>query len=165
MRTKRCADKHSVVAEMFQNGGPELKQCLACAFNNMIDDNTWPEDWRHVICRMLPKGGDLSQVSNWRPIAVLDITYRIFSKILHGRIQPLLDVSQSPEQMGFRCGTSCDDALVAVEAVTEKAFEFNVHVWLVSIDLSKAFDRVERETLFEALADQELPDSYASVLK
>ena len=67
--------------------------------------------------------------------------------------------------MGFRRATSCDDALVAVELVTEKAIEFNVHVWLVSIHLSKAFDRVEHETLFEALADQGLPDSYASVLK
>ena len=74
---------------------------------------------------MLPRSDDLTDTSNWWPIAILDIAYKVFAQILHDRIQHLLDAGQSRDQMGpemgFRRGGSADDAVLVVEAMMDKS--------------------------------------------
>ena len=54
--------------------------------------------------------------------------------------------------------------MAVVESVTSKAVELGLPMWVVSVDLTKAFDRVERRALFQALAQQGVPDEYVSLL-
>ena len=111
-----------------------------------------PKDWKELVYVMLPKTGDSTDPSNWRPIAVLSAVYKIFAKILHSRIGVTLEQQQPSEQMGFRPGRSTGDALVILESVVGNALEWNLPLWVVSVDLSKAFDRIEYDALFSALA-------------
>ena len=62
-------------------------------------------------------------VTNWRPIAALKITYKIFSKLVHARIQDLLEREQSWDQMGFRSLLGVDHALAVLDTVLSKAVE------------------------------------------
>lgn len=39
---------------------------------------------------LLPKDGDLELLPNWRPITLLNISYKIFAKVLEIRFQKLL---------------------------------------------------------------------------
>ena len=55
--------------------------------------------WRHSEFVMLPKSGNLSETNNWRPIAILKITYKIFSSLLHLRLRRQLDYQQSMDQV------------------------------------------------------------------
>ena len=50
---------------------------------------------------MVPKSGDLQQTKNWRPIAIIKTTYKMFAKMLHDRLQPLLETEQSMDQVDF----------------------------------------------------------------
>ena len=88
----------------------------------------------------------------------------MFAKIIYNRIQPLLDQEQASEQMGFRPNSGTDDATIVFEGMAEKAIEWNLEIWVVSIDLRKAFDRVEYNTLFNALSEQGLPPCYIHLL-
>ena len=56
------------------------------------------------------EGGDLSDVNNWRPIAILDVAYKVFAKMLYNRIFPLMNDYQCGEQMGFQPSCGTDDA-------------------------------------------------------
>ena len=51
-----------------------------------------------------------------------------------------LDASQSEEQFGFRNGRSTAVALLILEHVVSKGIEWSAPIWVVSIDLKKAFD-------------------------
>ena len=66
--------------------------------------------------------------------------------------------------MGFRPQRGCDDALMIFETIISKSLEWNAPVWIVSIDLTKAFDKVEYNTLFAALAEQGVGDAYIALL-
>ena len=113
---------------------------------------------------MLPKSGDLSNPSNWRPIAILKVTYKIFARVLHGRLKHQLYQEQSDEQMGFMPARSTEDALLVLETVISKAIDYHVPLFFASLDLKKAFDRILWPQLFEALDAQGVPRPYLKIL-
>ena len=162
----KCADKHGVVLEMIAKGGASLHNVLLGIFNQILRSGDLPDDWSELLFVMLPKpgSGDKADPNNWRPIAVLDVTYKVFSKMLNNRLKPILDSEQPSEQMGFRSKTGVDHALMVLECVIGQSIEWNVPVWIVSIDLKKAFDRVCYSSLFDALREQEVDESYLALL-
>jgi hypothetical protein len=50
---------------------------------------------------LLHKGGGRSSLNNWRPITLLNVTYKIFAKALQIRLQPVLMEVISPDQSAF----------------------------------------------------------------
>ena len=65
-----------------------------------------------------------------------------------------MEATQSVEQAGFRSGFSVEDHLLTVICVIEAATEFNLPLWVCTVDFEKAFDSVELSSLFKALLDQ-----------
>ena len=78
---------------------------------------------------MLPKMGDTSRPSCWRPIAILKISYEIFSKLICQRLRITLDTHQSIDQTGFRPGTGIEDAFLVFESLCSKSLEWNLPLW------------------------------------
>ena len=104
MKTNKGGDNDGLVLEMFKCASSDLHMVLLNVYNDMIATRQFEPKWQHTIFKMLPKGGNSSDVNNWRPIAALQITYKIFSKMLHNRLKSLLDTRQSADQFGFRPG-------------------------------------------------------------
>ena len=65
------------------------------------------------------------------------------TRVVFGRLQRQLDDQQADDQFGFRPQRSVDHALLILESVVGKSLEWNVPFYIVSMDLRKAFDRVE----------------------
>ena len=97
-------------------------------------------------------------------MAILSITYNIFARLVHDRIQHQLLSHQSEDQFGFRPGRSTSYALFILESMLSKGVEYNVPVWVMMIDLRKAFDRVDHKALFHALRYQMDPE-YVKLLE
>ena len=90
-----------MVLEMTTHSSMSLHKKLMDAYNEMLATGRYEPSWYHTDFTMIPKKGCLSDVKNWHRIALLRITYKIFSKMLHTRLRPLLDRSQSANQLGF----------------------------------------------------------------
>ena len=114
---------------------------------------------------MLPKPGDASKASNWRPIAVQRILYKILAKMLLSRISPRLEAAQGKDQCAYRPGFGADEALHCVEHMVGFAQAFNQDLWIVSLDLSKAFDKVFHESVIEAILQQGVDEAHACLLQ
>ena len=63
------------------------------------------------------KTGDPTDANNWRPIAILDVVYKVFAKILYNPLFPTLDPQQSDEQFGFRTDCGTDEALMILACI------------------------------------------------
>ena len=76
----------------------------------------------------------------------------------------MLAAEQSYDQAGFRSDFSCDDHLFAVTLLAEKCNEFNLPVWIATLDFKKAFDSISHASIWEALIEQKVPATYADLL-
>ena len=149
----RTGDAQTVMgffAEMFKYASVETKLCLLDLFNASFKTGQLELSWRHSEFVMLPKSGNLSETNNWRPIAILKIAYKMLSSLLHLRLRRQLDYQQSVDQVGFRPKTGVDHAFVVLEAIIGKTLEWQCGIWFASLDLRKAFDKVEHGALFAA---------------
>ena len=133
-------------------------------YNSILATGQIPPNWHVTVFHMLPKSGDLKDPSNWRPIAILPIVYKIFVRMVYNRLSPILEKEQSHDQFGFRRDRRIEDVFAILESVISKTIEWNLPLWMVSIDLRKAFDRISYPALFQALREQNVPESYIQLL-
>ena len=68
-----------------------------------------------------------------------------------------MEAGQPEEQHGFRPGRRLEEHLVTANLVLDKADAVGIPVWIISLDLSKAFDRVHWPALWTALVDEGIP--------
>ena len=83
---------------------------------------------------------------------------------LYLRINPILEKCQPNDQFGFRKDRRIDDVLGIFENMVGKTSEWNLPIWIASLDLRKAFDRILHQPLFETLHHQEVPEGYVHLL-
>lgn len=118
-------------------------------FNLSIETATYPKAWK--ISRVTPihKGGDRSDVSNYRPIAVLSVFGKLYETILNARIVQQIDIYLDDSQHGFRSGRSTATNLINfVDYVTGK-MDVGMQVDAAYFDFQKAFDRVDNDILLQ----------------
>ena len=103
---------------------------------------------------MLPKKLHSIQTSDFRPIANIRLFYKVFVYMLLARIENILELEQPEEQHGFCPGRRIEEHLLTTNILLDKATAAGRTIWIVSLDLSKAFDRVHWPALWAALHDQ-----------
>ena len=99
----------------------------------------------------VPKKGDLSLCDNWRGINLLDVMGKLFARVINDRLQLVVEEVISGTQCGFRTGRGCVDMIFCVHQLVEKAIEHNTEVFLLFVNLRKAYDSVPRRALWCAL--------------
>ena len=156
VRRNKCADSNGIVAE--------LHEYVLRIFNLMLVDGHVEERWKHTTFSMIPKTGDPTNPGNWRPLAILNITYKIFTRMVYKRVKPILEAQQSKDQIGFRSSVGVDDAFAVFENVCSKSMEWSVPMWCASLDLRKVFDRIEYNALFDVLRVQGVPYAYLKLI-
>ena len=84
-----------------------------------------------------------TQATVFRPIANIRLFYKAFACLVLERIELQLEDHQPEEQHGFRRGKRIEGHLLTANAFLDKTLAAGIRpVWVVSLDLSKAFDRV-----------------------
>ena len=138
---------------------------LATLFNECLHQSKIPEKWDEAIIILLYKKGDQKDISNYRPISLLNNIYKLFTKIITNRITRTLDENQPREQAGFRKGFSTVDHLHAVNQLIEKCVDYKIPLVAVFVDYNKAFDSVEISDVLEALHEQGIEPVYINIFK
>ena len=158
LQLKKSPDQCGVSAELLQHVPEEFLTALLRIYNSVLEDGEVPDCWRTTCFHMLPKKMRAMHASDFRPIANLRLLYKVFAHLILGRIEHTLDTYQPEEQHGFRSKYRLEEHLLAANLFLDKTTAHGVPVWLVSLDLSKAFDRVHWPTLWNALRAQGISD-------
>ncbi|KAK6762090.1 hypothetical protein RB195_022983 [Necator americanus] len=87
-----------------------------------------PSEIRHASCRThrMYKKGDPHDIGNYRPICLLSVIYKLFTRVILNRIEKALDEGQPCEQAGFRKGFSTIDHLHTVSKLIEVSREYKM---------------------------------------
>lgn len=102
MANGKSPGEDGVIAEMLQHGGPPVLSLLDKLYNKCINESTIPEEWNNATVVLLFKKGDKSKLNNYRPISLLSVMYKLFTKIITERLTNKLGNYQPREQAGFR---------------------------------------------------------------
>ena len=122
---------------------------LAKLFNISIQEQVFPDILKIAKVTPIPKAGDLQLLANFRPISQTDTKCKIFEYIIYKQLNSFLEENKliSKFQFGFRKHRSTEDSILSL---TEKNYyhlnckETSV---LISLDLQKAFDVINRDIL------------------
>ncbi|KAE9415090.1 hypothetical protein Angca_005315, partial [Angiostrongylus cantonensis] len=143
-----------------KNLPPVLVNTLARLFTRYLSEYKVPTQWKISKTVLLFKKCNLHDIGNYRPICLLSVVYKLFTRVISNRIDRTLDEGQPCEQTGFRKGFSTMDHIHMLTRLTEVSREYKRPLCLTFIDLEEAFDSTEIEAVIETLGSQGVPTQY-----
>ena len=136
-----------------------LKECrfilarpLWHIFNSSLSRGVFPGAWKTTLVTPVFKGGDRSDVRNYRPICKLSVMPKIFEEISTEHLTPCLLNVICDEQHGFVPGRSTTSNLAIYHCFVSAALNAGLQVDTVYTDFRKAFDSVDHGILRRKLA-------------
>lgn len=133
----------------------EAAKPIQILFNSMIDKSTFPKPLKRTIIIPIHKSGVEYESANYRPVSIPISLNKILEREMYDQIEEYLKSSELLDvyQYGFTKGKGCSDIIGKVIAETSKAVEKGKIVILISLDLSKAFDKLDHDLLINKLRD------------
>ena len=117
-----------------------------------------------LICPIHKKGSKL-QCKNFRGISLLNICYKVLTRIITDRLQDYFEETLGDYQCGFRRNRSTTDHIFTISCILEKCYEYNLPVHQLYVDYLMAYDSVDRAFLYETLDLAEIPKKMSRLVK
>ncbi len=139
---------------VLRNCASVLAPCLVKLFRLCLSTSTFPSCWKFAHIQPVPKKGDDSNPSNYRPIALTSCLSKAFESILNRKILKHLSAHNflSDRQYGFCKGRSTGDPLASLTESWLSSLRDFSETFAVALDISKVFDRVWSKSLISKLS-------------
>ena len=165
MKRGKAGGDDDLTIDLIMDAGDFLLIKLAKLYTKCIQEMSIPKAWKNFIMILIHKKGDTKDLKNYRPISLLSVIYKLFTKIIANRINGQLDSNQPREQAGFRSGYSTTDHIHALNQLMEKSIEYNKPLCMAFIDYEKAFDSVKTSAILQALRKQGVEELYVKLFE
>nr|VZI21882.1 unnamed protein product [Spirometra erinaceieuropaei] len=157
----------AIPAEVYKHGGPQLMDHLTALFQEMWRQGEVPQDFMGAtIVHLYKRKGNRQVCDNHRGISLLNIVGKIFARILLNRLNNHLEQGLLPEsQCSFRRHRGTTDMIFAARQLREKCQEMRTHLYSTFVDLTKAFDTVNREGLWKIMQKFGCPERFTQMVR
>ena len=127
----------------------QLPGYFASMYNASVIASIFPSAWSKGTVTVIPKSGDLTSPTNWRPITQTSIFAKILEKIVHRRIVSYFSDFDilSQFQYGFCPGKSTQQAAFDLLKYIYSGLNHKKVIGSVCLDVAKAFDCVNHDIL------------------
>lgn len=133
-------------------------------FNWSLSLGVFPKSWKTSYVIPISKGGDKSNVENYRPIAKISTIPKVLESIIYDKISPILSPLISDNQHGFTIKKSTTSNLLSfvqhVNYILEQGLQFDC----CQTDYSSAFDKININILCSKLQAYGITDPLLSWL-
>ena len=165
LKKGKAPDFDGLTAEHFQLAHPCLPAIISKLFNLILSSGNVPSAFGHGLSFPIPKGSNRTlsaSVDDFRVITICPVLSKIFELCLLPFIESFLKTS--PRQFGFKKGTGCNFATHTLKGTVDFFTNKQSNVNVCSLDLAKAFDKLNHFALFSNLLDRGVPKSVISVM-
>ena len=116
MRPSKSTGSDGVSIYMLHKFFPGLCYVLLDIVNASLITGIVPPSWKHALVTPIPKGGELSNVANWRPISILPAVTKVIERLVHRQISEYFNRNHlfSNSRHGYRNHHSTETALTVI---------------------------------------------------
>jgi hypothetical protein len=153
-------------AGFYHNGWRHMANSL-CEFAKEV----WkkPIEVAEVNCTdicLIPKVNKPEFVTQFRPISLCNVTYKMITKIIVNRLKTIVAKVVSPFQTGFVSGRNITENIVIAQEMlhTMVKMRSKLGFFAIKVDLSKAYDRINWNFLYKVLVEVGIPEKMVNVI-
>ncbi|WOL08018.1 hypothetical protein Cni_G16770 [Canna indica] len=130
--------------EFYINYWNTICEPFMAAMNDFYQNSTIPESWGKTRLIFIPKTEEAKKISNYRPIALCNVAYKILAKVLVNRCRSSIGQIVSKEQITFVKGRNLHDNILMISEMVNiiPKSKRKIPYFILKLDLEKAFDRV-----------------------
>ena len=140
LKRNKAPGNDNITADVLKYGGEPIIQMFTNMFKRCLSEGKLPNSWKNASVILIHKKGDTADITNYRPISLLPITYKVLSQVILRRMLRTLDQHQPREQAGFRSGCSTIDRIQVISQLQEKADEYNIPLCFAFVEYEKAIN-------------------------
>ena len=163
----KAAGPDGIPAEVFKLGGHQLIRQLHQFIHHAWTTGTLPQQWKDAnIITIYKRKGERQVCGNSRGISLLSVAGKILARIkLKRLLSQVVDVVLPESQCGFRRGRSTVDMIFVARLHQEKCREQNRDLYFAFIDLTKAFNTVNRDLPWKIQGKFGCPPTFLTILQ
>ena len=151
--------KHAIVSR-------EFRQELTELYKTIWETHVIPEDWGHSKLVTLWKGpmkGKAEDPSTYRGLQIGSTLCKIMVMVIINRLKYWYEKQLLDQQQGFRPRRGTADGILFAKSVQQITHRMEKPTFLLFVDLSAAFNKVERSWLFKSIK-MRMPDDSSKQL-
>ncbi|KAN0004215.1 hypothetical protein ACTFIZ_010366 [Dictyostelium cf. discoideum] len=145
----------------------KLLPILIQLFNYFLNHDI-PQVFKNGVLVSIYKGkGDILDLTNRRPITLLNVDYKIFSKIINNRILKIIPYIISNYQNGFIPGRILHSNIISLDLAIKKCNNNNNNKETIFTfyDFEKAFDSISHESVIRTFKHLNFPPKIINTIK
>ncbi|KAL9989297.1 hypothetical protein ACROYT_G003831 [Oculina patagonica] len=138
--------------EFYKFFWPELRSEMLSSFHFAFQTGSLSISQRRGVISLIPKKDkDKSLLENLRPISLLNLDYKILTKVIAKRLEKVLPKIINPDQTGYVKGRYIGENIRLIQDVMFFTKNANLPGIAIFLDFRKAFDTIEWNYLLSAL--------------
>ena len=120
LKGNKAGGKTGILLEMLKCCGAVMMEYILDLFETVWKEERVPDEWRDALLVPIPKKGDLMICGNWCGISLLDVMGKLFTKVIQGRLQVVVEDTLPDSQCGFKHGRGCIDMIFCARQIMER---------------------------------------------
>ena len=139
---------------------------LTNMFNRCLDENDAPPEWKSSVTVLIHNKGDASDVSNFRPIALMSCIHKLFMGVMANRLVNFaIDNNlMSSCQKRARPSEGRYEHTYLLQSLILDAKQLQKNVYLAWLDLQNAFGSVPHDIISLTLSHLGVPKSVVDLI-
>jgi len=162
----KCPGNDGLSAEFYIKFWNEIKQCLIeCLHDNIERGEMSTSQKQSVISLIEKEGKDKLYLKNWRPISLINVDAKLFSKLLSNRLRKILNKLIKEEQVAYVNDRFIGDGIRLIYDIIENTNKYNMEGYLAAIDFEKAFDSISWNYMYATLEKYGFSERFTGYVK
>ena len=166
MANRKTPGPDKIPNVILKNMPPRFHKLLLLLFKHCYKQKKIPKSWKTSLTILLYKKGNPHNLTNYRPIALANTIYKLFTSTLTSILSAYGEKYQilHDSQKGFRAERCTAEQLQTIIAALEDARFTNQDIYILYIDFKNAFGFIDHARLLAIMKDLGYPQDAVALI-